>query len=51
MLYWPVYKKSMRQKVHELLRQDPTLSVEQITQRTGVPWGFARVWKKNFFSQ
>lgn len=45
------YRKTGKQRVHELLRQDPVLTVDQLVRSVGYARGHVRVWRKNFFAQ
>ncbi len=44
-------RKSAKQRIHEMLRRDPTLSIEQLARAVGCPRAYARIWKKNFFAE
>ncbi len=49
-LWWPPHRLSKRQQIHALLRNDPTLTIEQLVKLTGAPWGLARTSRATFFA-
>ncbi|WP_220206557.1 hypothetical protein [Reticulibacter mediterranei] len=42
-------KRTAKQRIHELLRENTLLTVEQLAQTVGCPRAYARIWRKNFF--
>ena len=43
-------KRTAKQRIHELLRENTLLTVEQLAQAVGCPRAYARIWRKNFFA-
>lgn len=39
-----------KQRIHALLRENPSLELEQIFQTVRCPRSYARLWYKNFFA-
>jgi len=46
---WQRVRKPAKQRIHEILRQDPTLDIDQVVRLVGCPRGYARTWRRNFF--
>ena len=43
-------RRTAKQRIHEMLRENALLSVEQLAQAVGCPRAYARIWRKNFFA-
>jgi hypothetical protein len=44
------FKITSKQRIHQLLRRDPTLSSRQLADAAGCTTAYARIWRRNFFS-
>ncbi len=47
---WRTTHWTAKQRIHQLLRRDPTLTVEQLAQTVGCTKAYARVWLQNFYA-
>ncbi len=43
-------RSTFKQRIHTLLRQDPTLNSQQLAQAVGCTRAHARIWRHNFFA-
>lgn len=43
-------RRTGKQQVHALLRENPSLTVEQLMRAVGYARGHVRAWRKNFFA-
>jgi hypothetical protein len=43
-------KPTAKQRIHTLLRRDPTLSSRQLANAVGSTTAYARIWRRNFFA-
>jgi hypothetical protein len=43
-------KPTGKQRIHALLRRDPTLSSRQLANAVGSTTAYARIWRRNFFA-
>jgi hypothetical protein len=47
---WRTTRWTPKQRIHQLLRRDPTLTVEQLAQTVGCTRAYARIWLRNFYA-
>lgn len=47
---WRMTRWTPKQRIHQLLRRDPTLTVEQLAQTVGCTRAYARIWQRNFYA-
>lgn len=44
-----VRRRTAKQQIHALLREDALMTTEQLAQTVGCPRAYARIWRRNFF--
>jgi hypothetical protein len=43
-------KPTAKQRIHTLLRRDPSISSRQLANAVGCTTAYARIWRRNFFA-
>ncbi len=47
---WRTMHWTPKQRIHQLLRRDPDMTVEQLAQTVGCTRAYARIWLHNFYA-
>lgn len=47
---FPALKPTAKQRIHALLRQNPSLNIQQLSRLVGCTGAYARIWRHNFFA-
>jgi hypothetical protein len=47
---WRTARWTPKQRIHQLLRRDPTLTTDQLAQTVGCTRSYARIWQRNFYA-
>jgi hypothetical protein len=47
---WRTMHWTPKQRIHQLLRRDPDMTVEQLAQTVGCTRAYARIWLRNFYA-